>query len=127
MSSNPEVIVAVASGTGTSAVSLIRLSGSGVIGVVDRCCSIDVAGAAECSPREQRMCRILADDGSVTDEVLLTVFPGPRSYTGEDVIEIGCHGGRLITRKVVERMIACGARPACAGEFTERAFVNGKM
>jgi tRNA modification GTPase len=63
----------------------------------------------------------------VIDDVLLTVFRGDRSFTGEPVVEIACHGGRLIVRRITERLLECGARLAGPGEFTERAFLNGKL
>ena len=65
--------------------------------------------------------------GESLDEVLVTVFRAPRSYTGEDMVEISCHGGALITRSVLEAVIAAGARPAAPGEFTRRAFLNGRI
>lgn len=65
--------------------------------------------------------------GAVLDEVLCTVFRGPRSYTGEDVVEISGHGGVVVSRLVLQALLDSGARPARAGEFTERAFMNGKM
>ncbi len=67
-------------------------------------------------------------DGSETiDEVVLTYFPGPHSYTGEDVVEISCHGGYYVPRRILELVCKMGARPALPGEFTQRAFLNGKM
>ena len=61
------------------------------------------------------------------DEVLVTVFRAPRSYTGEDMIEISCHGGPFVTREVLRVVMAAGARPALPGEFTRRAFLNGRI
>ena len=58
---------------------------------------------------------------------MLTIFPGPKSYTGEDVVEIGCHGGVLVTKGVLDALLRAGARAAGPGEFTQRAFFNGKM
>ncbi len=69
---------------------------------------------------------ILAD-GAPIDDGLVTVFRAPASYTGEDMVEISCHGGMLVTKRVLEAVFAAGAIPAAAGEFTRRAFVNGKL
>jgi tRNA modification GTPase len=117
-------IVAVASGGGTSAVALIRLSGSRAEEIADLAC-----GGAAGRSAERRATRAKVRDaaGRTIDDVLLTVFRGSRSFTGEPVVEIACHGGRLITRRIVERLLDCGARPAGAGEFTQRAFFNGKL
>jgi tRNA modification GTPase len=70
---------------------------------------------------------IVAADGSTLDQVLLLVMRGPQSFTGEDVVEISCHGGHMAPRSVLRRLVEEGAEPAQAGEFTKRAFLNGKM
>ena len=77
--------------------------------------------------RRQRLLRVLDRDGRTLDEVLLSVHRAPASYTGEDVVELSCHGGRLVTRRVLETLLAAGARGAEPGEFTQRAFLNGRM
>ena len=69
----------------------------------------------------------MVQDNEVVDEVLVSIFRAPKSYTGEDVVEIGCHGGLFITRKILSLCLGKGARLARRGEFTERAFLNGKM
>ena len=66
-------------------------------------------------------------DGEVIDEGVATVFRSPKSYTGEDMVEISCHGNPLIATNILKALIAAGAQPAGAGEFTKRAFLNGKM
>jgi tRNA modification GTPase len=122
--SGTDTIVALASGGGTAAVALIRLSGPQAEGIADLAC-LGAAGRAE----ERRATRAKVRDaaGRVIDDVLLTVFRGNRSFTGEPVVEIACHGGRLVTRRAIERLLECGARSAGPGEFTERAFLNGKL
>ncbi|MBU6447209.1 MAG: tRNA uridine-5-carboxymethylaminomethyl(34) synthesis GTPase MnmE, partial [Verrucomicrobia bacterium] len=70
---------------------------------------------------------VLKSDGTILDAVLLLVMKGPNSYTGEDTVEISCHGGQLMTRSVLERIFEAGARPAQPGEFSLRAFLNGKI
>jgi tRNA modification GTPase len=119
-----ETIVALASGGGTSAVALVRLSGIRAEEIADLACG---GAAGRATERRATRAKIRDAAGRTLDDVLLTVFRGGRSFTGEPVVEIACHGGRLITRRVVERLLDCGARPAGPGEFTERAFLNGKL
>ena len=117
-------IVAVATPPGMGAVSMIRISGPDAIHVADQATDGSVSHQA---PRCARYCRVLDEHGETIDDGLLTVFPGPRSYTGEDSVEFTGHGGILATREVLARFIACGAVPAGPGEFTRRAFLNGKL
>lgn len=70
---------------------------------------------------------IVDEDGNIIDEVLVIVMRAPNTYTREDVVEIDCHGGILVTRKVLEAAIKAGAKPAEPGEFTKRAFLNGRI
>ncbi len=123
-----DTIVARATPPGLGAVALIRLSGpraAEVAGVLAGCGSEAMAGWA---PRQGRL-RLLRDprSGEPLDRALVTLFPAPASYTGEDVVEISTHGGHTIPATVVEACVALGARPARAGEFTQRAYLNGKL
>ena len=117
-----ETIAAIATAGGTGAVALIRISGP---------CAIEIARRAfgkDPGPSRMAALRTVRDGaGRVIDQVLATAFPGPASYTGENVVEIATHGGRLVTRRVLERLLECGARSAGPGEFTERAFLHGKL
>ncbi|MEK7950221.1 tRNA uridine-5-carboxymethylaminomethyl(34) synthesis GTPase MnmE [Luteolibacter soli] len=124
MIASTETIAALASGGGTAAVALIRLSGPQAEEVADRACH-GAAGRSE--ERRATRAKVRDTEGRVLDDVLLTVFRGSRSFTGEPVVEIACHGGRLVTRRVLERLLECGARSAGPGEFTERAFLHGKL
>lgn len=119
-----DCIAALASGGGTAAVALIRLSGLQAEEIADAAC-----GGAAGRAVERRATRAKVKDaaGRTIDDVLLTVFREGRSFTGEPVVEIACHGGRLITRRILGRLLECGARPAGPGEFTQRAFLNGKL
>lgn len=117
-------IAAVASPPGMGAVSLLRISGPDAILVADRATG---GKASPLLPRTTRYCRILDESGATLDDGLLTVFPGPNSYTGEDSVEFTGHGGILVTREVLGRLLACGATAAGPGEFTQRAFTNGKL
>lgn len=122
--SSQTTIAAVATAAGVGAVSLIRLSGPRAIEIADLATGGRASGAGL---RRVRWCRVLAEDGTVLDDGLLTVFRGPGSYTGEDSVEFSGHGGLLVTREVLSRFLACGAVPAGPGEFTQRAFLNGKL
>lgn len=117
-------IAAIASPAGTGAVSLIRLSGPRAIEIADL--AADGAVSRQ-QPRVARHCSIRDADGSVLDDGLMTVFPAPRSYTGETSVEFTGHGGILVTREVLGRFLACGATMAAPGEFTRRAFLNGRL
>jgi len=117
-------IAALASPPGMGAVSLVRISGPQALAVADRATDGRVSAQP---PRTARHCRVRDAAGEVIDDGLLTVFPGPNSYTGEDCVEFSGHGGILVTREVLERLLACGAVPAAPGEFTRRAFLHGKL
>lgn len=122
---NSSTIAAIASPPGTGAVALLRLSGPGAKRIAAAIFSGRPAEAWV--PRQQHFGRICNLRGEVIDEVLLTWFPGPNSFTGEDVVEIGCHGGVLVSRRILESLVASGAVPAAPGEFSERAFLNGRL
>ncbi len=121
-----ETVVAIASPPGVGAVSLIRLSGPEALSIaaqVVRCKN----GLGSQPERYAVFARVVSATEEVLDEVLVTQFYGPRSFTGEDVVEFACHGGVLVTRRVMERLLECGARSADPGEFSRRAFANGKL
>lgn len=117
-----DTIFALASGSGRAAVSLLRLSGPGSGAILARL-------AGRVPPARMASLRRLRHpaSGEALDEALVLWFPGPRSYTGEDAAELHLHGGRAVREGVVEALLACGARPAEPGEFTRRAFLNGRM
>ena len=121
--SAPEAIVAVATPVGMGAVSLIRLSGSGAFKIAEKV--LHPPGIPR--PRQVGLRKIYDQNGLVIDEGLLVCFRGPKSYTGEDVVEFTGHGGVVVTRKILERFVQAGARPAEPGEFTQQAFLNSRM
>ncbi|MEY2529654.1 MAG: tRNA modification GTPase [Verrucomicrobiota bacterium] len=120
-----ETIAAISTPTGEGAVALIRISGEGAIAIADRIYR-GQESPSTFSSHTQRLGEIV-DEGRVIDQVLLSVHRRPASYTGEELVEIGCHGGVLVTARVLETCLRAGARAARPGEFTERAFLNGKM
>lgn len=117
-----ETIAALATPVGTGALAVLRVSGEKAHEVVQTC-----TGGRVLQPRRATLVRVLAADGHVLDEAVATYFASPASFTGEDTVELSCHGGMLVTQRVLERLLACGARPAEPGEFSRRAFENGRM
>lgn len=118
-----ETIAAIATGNNESAISIIRVSGEDAILLVNELFDKDISNAKGYT---MHFGTILEDKEPV-DEVLVSVFREPKSYTGENMVEINCHGGVYITRKVLSLCLGQGARLARHGEFTERAFLNGKL
>ncbi len=119
-----DVIVAIATPPGVGALSIIRFSGKGTIDLVNSFFSSNVLSF---STHTAHFGKILDTDGSVIDEVILLTMLGKKSFTGEDSIEIICHGSPLITQKILRRALLAGARAADGGEFSKRAYSNGKM
>ena len=117
-----DTIAAIATAPGTGAIAIIRVSGPQAARVVQEC-----TGGRVLQPRLATLVRVRDARECVVDECVATFFAGPASFTGEDTVELSCHGGMLVTRRVLERVLACGARPAEPGEFSRRAFENGKM
>lgn len=124
-----DTICAVCTPPGRGAIALLRLSGPDAIGVADKVFSPRRQGAAlaDCPPRTLHYGTVADADGNVVDDVVVSLFRAPHSYTGEDTVEFSCHGSRLVQRRILQALIDAGARMAEAGEFTKRAFVNGKM
>ena len=118
-----DIIAACATPWGRSAVAMVRLSGGGLRELLSAFCE-PLGGFPPA--RRARLCA-LRDVGGVFDEALLTFFPGPRSYTGEDVAELACHGNPLVVERLLAAAVGAGARVAHPGEFTRRAFLNGRM
>lgn len=121
---NTDPIAAIATPAGEGAIAIIRLSGKGALEIAE---SIFSRPISHLPSHTAHYGRILSKDGSTLDSVLLLIMKAPRSYTGEDSIEISCHGGSLIAKKVLARVIEAGARCAQPGEFSLRAFLNGKI
>ena len=120
-----ETIAALSTPPGEGAIALLRLSGPEAVGIAAKVFRGRRA-PGEMEPRRQYYGAVHEEAGKL-DDVLLTVFPAPASYTGEPVVEIACHGGQLITRRLLELLLRQGARAAQPGEFTQRAFLHGKL
>lgn len=120
-------ICASATIPGTGAISIIRVSGEDSLAIADKVIDVKGESLSETEGYRLRYGTIFADDGSVLDNVIVSVFRAPHSYTGENSVEISCHASRFIVNAVLELLVNAGARIAAPGEFTRRAFVNGKM
>lgn len=120
-------ICAPATIPGTGAISIIRVSGKESLAIADKVIDTKGAPIAETEGYRLRYGTVFEADGSVLDNVIVSVFRAPHSYTGEDSVEISCHASRFIVNKILELLVNAGARIAAPGEFTRRAFVNGKM
>lgn len=121
------IIAAISTPHGMGGIAVIRLSGKGCIELTDKIFE---------SPSEKKLVEQKANtvhfgsivkDGSVVDEVVVTIFKAPHSFTGEDTVEISCHGSIFIQQNILQLLLSVGATLAGAGEFTQRAFMNGKM
>jgi tRNA modification GTPase len=120
-----DTIVALATPSGVGAIGVVRLSGPDAIAIVD-----EVFYGKTLSTQDSHTVHfgtIRHDDGRILDEVLATLFVAPKSYTGENVVEISCHGSDYIIQELIQLFITHGARTANPGEYTLRAFLNGKM
>jgi tRNA modification GTPase len=116
-------IAAIATAPGRSALAVIRLSGTGAFELAERV----IVGFQREPPRRATLASFRDPDGTPIDRGVYTVFPGPHSYTGEDLVELSCHGGLLIPTRLLAALQAAGARAATPGEFTRRAVLNGKL
>jgi tRNA modification GTPase len=119
-----QTIAAVATPPGEGGIAIIRISGDTALDVANAIFSGDVFSY---KTHTAHYGTIVDPSGATLDEVLLLVMKAPKSFTGEDVVEIHCHGGTLITRKVLQRVLQVGARAALPGEFSFKAFMNGKL
>lgn len=120
-------ICAPATIPGTGAISIIRVSGKEALAIADKVIDTKGVPIAETEGYRLRYGTVFEADGSVLDNVIVSVFRAPHSYTGENSVEISCHASRFIVNKILELLVNAGARIAAPGEFTRRTFVNGKM
>ncbi|WP_313528667.1 tRNA uridine-5-carboxymethylaminomethyl(34) synthesis GTPase MnmE [Anaerotignum sp.] len=120
-----DIIAAISTPLGMGGIGIVRMSGQGCIALADRLFS-GKRSLLEKNSHTLSYGKII-NQGEVIDEVLISVMKGPQTYTKEDIVEINCHGGSLVTRRVLEAVLNDGARLAEPGEFTKRAFLNGRM
>src|SRR5690606_37083576 len=122
-----DTIVALATAAGTGAIAVIRLSGGDALTIASSVFSSVSGKNIHLQKSHTVHLGNILDGKRIVDEVLLTIFKGPNSYTGEDVVEISCHGSNYIQQEIIQLCIRKGCRMAQPGEFTLRAFLNGKM
>lgn len=126
MVQSDDTIAAISTPPGEGAIALVRVSGADAIAVAGKIFR-GKNKPSEFSPQLQHFGEIVDETGQLIDQVMMSIHRAPISYTGEDLVEISCHGGALVTARVLEACLRAGARGARAGEFTERAFLNGKI
>ena len=120
-----DTIAAISTAVGPGAIAIVRVSGDRAMEIAD---AIFVgASLSECPTHTVHYGRVVDERGKHADEVLATVLHAPHTYTTEDIVEFGCHGGPMAARRVLEVALAAGARAARRGEFTERAFLGGRL
>jgi len=120
-----DTIAAIASGQAVSAIGMVRLSGPKSISITEKIFKGAILSQAETHTAHYG--RIVDEEGDIIDEVVITIYKSPKSYTSENVVEISCHGSPYILNEILSLLIRQGARPANPGEFTMRAFLNGRM
>ena len=122
-----DTISQIATPHGVGGIGIIRVSGTAALAVARAVFRPMRGTLGEIAPYTARYGNIVAADGTVIDEGILLYMRAPHSYTGEDTVELQCHGGTIVLREVLRRTWEAGARPAEAGEFTKRAFLNGRL
>src|SRR5437667_10610679 len=121
-----DTIAAVSTPPGEGAIALVRVSGANAIQIADKIFRGKEL-PSQFASHMQHLGEIFSANDQLIDQVVLSIHRAPASYTGEDLVEISCHGGTLVSAKVLEACLRAGARAARPGEFTERAFLSGKM
>src|SRR6201981_776200 len=121
-----DTIAAISTPPGEGAIALVRISGANAIQIGDKIFR-GKEPPSKFASHVQHLGEIFSAENQLIDQAVISTHRAPASYTGEDLVEISCHGGTLVTAKVLEACLRAGARGARPGEFTERAFLNGKM
>ena len=117
-----QTISAIATANGIGSIAIIRLSGDKALDIAK-----ELSHRDEFLPRYATLTNIYNKENTLIDEAIVIYFKGPHSFTGEDVVEIQCHGGFIVAQSILKTTIECGARLATAGEFSKRAFFNGRI
>lgn len=121
-------VAAISTGLSPGGIGIVRISGENAVEIADKVfISKNGRLLKDLRGYSALLGSVKSEDGEPVDEVVALVFKAPKSYTGEDVVELNCHGGLFVTREVLRSVLSAGALPAPAGEFTKRAFLNGKM
>lgn len=123
---NEDTITALATASGSGAISVIRMSGKQSFSITDKIFK-GAKKISECDSHTINYGKVFDSESNVIDDVLVSVFRNPHSYSGEDSVEISTHGSQIIIKKIISLLVSAGARLAEPGEFTKRAFLNGKI
>ena len=122
-----DTIAAIATAMSPSGIGIVRISGSQAFSVIEKIFRKKNGKTADTRQSHRIHYGYIQDGEEVLDEVLVMIMKGPHSYTAEDTVEINCHGGVLVMQRILETVLRNGARPAEPGEFTKRAFLNGRI
>lgn len=122
-----DTIAAIATGMTNSGIGIVRISGPDAVSIADRLFYMKNGKKLSDMDTHTIHYGFIKNGDEIIDEVMVIIMRGPKSYTREDIIEIDCHGGIYVVKKILETVIQCGARPADPGEFTKRAFLNGRI
>ena len=122
-----DTIAAIATAMSSSGIGIIRISGEDAVTITEKIFRMKNGKKLSEMPTHTIHYGHICDGEEVIDEVMVLLMRGPKSYTREDTVEIDCHGGVYVMRRVLETVIRYGARPAEPGEFTKRAFLNGRI
>jgi len=119
---HPETITAIATAHGIGSISIIRVSGSKALGVAQKVSRLEAI-----RPRHAHLSSVYNKEGDLIDHAIIIYFASPHSFTGEDIVEFQCHGGMIVAQEILDTITTYGVRLATAGEFSKRAFLNGKI
>ena len=123
-----DTIAAISTPRGTGGISIVRLSGPDAVSIADRVVNLKTSQPIKAMQSwSARLGTVRAADGTAIDEAVVILMRKPRSYTGEDMVELQCHGGPVASQKVLFALLEAGARHAGPGEFTKRAFLSGRI
>ena len=122
-----DTIAAIATAMSSSGIGIVRISGAEAVSIAEQVFELKSKKKLSEMPTHTIHYGHIHDGDEVIDEVMVLLMKGPKSYTREDTVEIDCHGGIYVTRRILETVIKYGARPAEPGEFTKRAFLNGRI
>ncbi len=118
----PDTIAAIATAPGIASISIVRISGEDALGIAKT-----LSRRTALTPRHAYLTSLYNTSDTLIDQAILIYFAAPHSFTGEEIVEFQCHGGAIVAQEILESVLACGARLATPGEFSKRAFLNGKI
>ncbi len=127
MKNHLDVIAAISTAVSPSGIGIVRMSGRGAVKIGDKVYKGRKGKRLSSEKSHTIHYGYIVDGEDVIDEVLVMLMLSPNTYTGEDTVEINCHGGVYVVKRILETLIKYGARPAEPGEFTKRAFLNGRL